>query len=156
MIVPEGASLSPIQQLEFGPDLIWQAPLLALLIFLASSMGTVFAERLVPSRGDRVKASRASGTETLDAVLAFQIALDSRNATVGDDPVADAKILALRAALLVAAAKSGSESLRAKVRSYATLGTKWAIGTPTVLEVQVVTAFEELLAEVAKFMRKNR
>jgi hypothetical protein len=151
-----GDAASNLLELEFGPNLFWQGPLLLLLVFIASGAGHALAERILPSRDDRVRASREAGSETLDAILAFQNALDARIAINGDDPVGEAAILRLRAALFVAAAKTGTETIRDQVRTYATTGARWAVGRPTVLEVQVTKAFEDALSEVAKFMKKNR
>jgi len=156
MILSATDAASNLLELEFGPNLFWQGPLLLFFVVLASGTGHVLAERVLPSRDDRVRASREAGSETLNAILAFQIALDARVAIVGDDPSGEATILRLRAALFVAAAKTGKETIRDHVRVYATTGARWAVGRPTVLEVQVTKAFEDTLLEVAKFMRKNK
>ncbi|WP_144805033.1 hypothetical protein [Curtobacterium sp. BH-2-1-1] len=149
---------STVAQLQFGPDLWWQAPLLALLILLGSGAGSVLAERVLPSRAERAKTLRTGATETLDAVQAFHEEIYRQNAlplTTDDDAVA---LIRLGSKALIGAAKTGDDGVRAAVKEYVLIGRKWAVNTPgpKYSAVAVERHYDYTLTTIAKFMRKHR
>jgi hypothetical protein len=149
---------STVAELQFGPDLWWQAPLLLIIVLIGSSAGSVLAERFLPSRSERVKALREGGTETLDALQVFHEAIYRQNAktTATDDETIN--LVKLGSAVLVGAAKTGDAEIRKAVGDYTFKGRNWAVHRPgpTFASFAVEKSYEDALTVIADFMRKNR
>lgn len=147
-----------IAQLEFGPELFWQVPLIALLVFIVSSAGSIVVERYLPSRNDRARQAREAGIETLNAVHRlhdeFHIRSFSPDEASSEDDLV--KLASLSAGVEIAVAKTGDDAFRSACREYITLGRRWAIGDETVTQEAAMTRFRAALDKGTTFMRANR